>query len=107
MFYERKGQAIITNAVDVMWDATTFYEIDGMLTDDEYTYGETFMHGAEDRWNDEIIDAIVRRYGCELRGKEIVYKILNDNIDEAVMAMIQATTAAETCLYYMRKKTEG
>lgn len=106
MMYERKGDVIITNALDVMGDATTFYEVDGGLTDDGYTYGETFMHVAEDRWDDEIIDAIVRRYECELRGKEIVYKLLNDNIDGAVMAMIQAVTAAETYLYFMSATEE-
>lgn len=44
---------------------------------------------------------IVIKYGCKLQDREIVRKIFGDNIEGAIMAMIQAVTAVETYLYFM------
>lgn len=108
MFYERKGDAIITSAIDSLHDRISlFITEDGMLTDDEYTYGETFIHGVEDCWDDKIISDIVCRFGCKLQDKQIVRMIIGDNIDGAIVSMIQAATAVETYLYHMQNKTEG
>lgn len=107
MFYERKNNEIITGASDVLWDNISFAVTDdGMLSDDGYTYVNAGLNGVEGRWNDEMISEIVLKYGCKLHDREIAHKIFGDNIEGAIMAMIQAVTAVETYLYFMNA-TEG
>ncbi len=107
MMYEREGDEIITGAVDALWDNIAFVVIDNeMLSDDGYTYVNAGLNGIEERWNDEAISEIVLKYGCKLQDREIVHKIFGDNIEGAIMAMIQAVTAVETYLYFMNA-TEG
>lgn len=102
MFYERKNNEIITGASDALWDNITFAVTDGrMLSDDGYTYVNAGLNGVEGRWNDEMISEIVLKYGCKLHDREIAHKIFGDNIEGAIMAMIQAVTAVETYLYFM------
>ena len=102
MMYERVDDEVITNAVDVLWDSITFAVTDDrMLSDDGYTYVNAGFNGIEERWNDEAISEIVLKYGCKLQGREIVHKIFGDNIEGAIMAMVQAVTAVETYLYFM------
>lgn len=107
MFYERKGDAIITSAIDINCDAATFYEVDGMLSDDGYTYDEASIRGVENRWNSEQASRIINSYDCGVFNNEIVCRIWDSNLDIAVMRMVQAITAVETYLYHMQKKTEG
>ena len=105
--YEQKGNEIITNALDALWDSITFAVTDDrMLSDDGYTYVNAGLNGIEERWNDEAISEIVLKYGCKLQDREIVHKIFGDNIEGAIMSMIQAVTAVETYLYFMNA-TEG
>ena len=107
MMYEREGNEIITGAADALWDNITFAVTDdGMLSDDGYTYVNAGLNGVEGRWGDETIGEIVIKYGCKLQDREIVHKIFGDNIEGAIMAMIQAVTAVETYLYFMNA-TEG
>lgn len=107
MFYERKNNEIITGATDVLWDNITFAVTDDkMLVDDGYTYANAGLNGVDGRWDDETIGEIVIKYGCKLQDREIVHKIFGDNIEGAIMAMIQAVTAVETYLYFMNA-TEG
>lgn len=102
MMYEREGDEIITGAADVLWDNITFTVTDGkMLVDDGYTYVNAGLNGFDGRWDDETIGEIVIKYGCKLQDREIVRKIFGDNIEGAIMAMIQAVTAVETYLYFM------
>lgn len=102
MMYEREGNWIITTAADVLWDSITFVVTDDkMLVDDGYTYVNAGLNGVEERWNDEAISEIVLKYGCKLQDREIVHKIFGDNIEGAIMSMIQAVTAVETYLYFM------
>ncbi|MCR1890783.1 DUF1828 domain-containing protein [Ligilactobacillus murinus] len=102
MMYEREGAEIITDAVDALWDNITFAVTDDrMLSDDGYTYVNAGLNGVEGRWNDETISEIVLRYGCKLQDREIVRKIFGNNIEGAIMSMIQAVTAVETYLYFM------
>ena len=108
MMYEREDDEIITDAVDVLWDDITFVVIDNkMLSDDGYTYVNAGLNGVEGRWDDEKISEIVTRYGCKLQDREIVRKIFGDNIEGAIMAMIQAVTAVETYLYFMDKTEDN
>lgn len=107
MIYEREGDEIITGASDVLWDNITFVVIDDkMLSDDGYTYVNAGLNGVEGRWNEETISEIVLKYGCKLHDRKIAHKIFGDNIEGAIMAMIQAVTAVETYLYFMNA-TEG
>lgn len=107
MMYEREGAEIITDAVDALWDNITFAVTDDrMLSDDGYTYVNAGLNGVEGRWNDETISEIVLKYGCKLQDREIVRKIFGNNIEGAIMSMIQAVTAVETYLYFMNA-TEG
>ena len=107
MMSEREGDEIITNALDALWDSITFAVTDDrMLSDDGYTYVNAGLNGIEERWNDEAISEIVLKYGCKLQDREIVHKIFGDNIEGAIMSMIQAVTAVETYLYFMNA-TEG
>ena len=102
MMYERVDDEIITNAADVLWDSITFVVTDDkMLVDDGYTYVNAGLNGVDGRWNDEMISEIVLKYGCKLQDREIVRKIFGDNIEGAIMPMIQAVTAVETYLYFM------
>lgn len=102
MMYEREGAEIITDAVDALWDNITFAVTDDrMLSDDGYTYVNAGLNGVEGRWNDEAISEIVLKYGCKLQDREIVRKIFGNNIEGAIMSMIQAVTAVETYLYFM------
>lgn len=102
MMYEREDDEIITGAADVLWDNMTFVVIDNeMLSDDGYTYVNAGLNGVEGRWNDEMISEIVLRYGCKLQDREIVHKIYGNNVEGAIMSMIQAVTAVETYLYFM------
>ena len=71
--YERKGNEIITEAIDIMGDNISFVVTDdGMLSDDGYMYGEAFMSGVEDCWNDKEARLIIEFYGCGLFNDEIV-----------------------------------
>lgn len=107
MFYERKNNEIITEAIDIMGDNISFAVTDDkMLVDDGHTYVNAGFNGVDERWNDKMISEIVLRYGCKLQDREIVHKIFGDNIEGAIMAMIQAVTAVETYLYFMNI-TEG
>lgn len=107
MMYEQEGNEIITGAADVLWDNITFAVTDDkMLVDDGYTYVNAGLNGVEGRWNDEMISEIVLKYGCKLQDREIVRNIFGDNIEGAIMSMIQAVTAVETYLYFMNA-TEG
>lgn len=102
MMYEREGDEIITGASDVLWDNIAFVVIDDkMLSDDGYTYVNAGLNGVEDRWNDETISEIALKYGCKLHDRKIAHKIFGDNIEGAIMAMIQGVTAVETYLYFM------
>lgn len=108
MMYEREGDEIITGATDVLWDNIAFVVTDDkMLVDDGYTYVNAGLNGVEGRWNDEMISEIVLKYGCKLQDREIVHKIFGDNIEGAIMAMIQAVTAVETYLYFMDKTEDS
>lgn len=107
MMYEREGNEIITGATDVLRDNIAFVVTNGkMLVDDRYTYVNAGLNGFDGRWDDETIGEIVIKYGCKLQDREIVHKIFGDNIEGAIMAMIQAVTAVETYLYFMNE-TEG
>lgn len=102
MMYEREGNEIITGATDVLWDNIAFVVTDDkMLVDYGYTYANAGLNGVDERWNDEMISEIVLKYGCKLQDREIAHKIFGDNIEGAIMAMIQAVTAVETYLYFM------
>lgn len=88
--YERKGNEIITEAIDIMGDSISFAVTDdGMLSDNSYTYGEAFMSGAEDRWNDKEARLIIEFYGCGLFNDEIVCRTDN-GLERAIVRMIQA-----------------
>ena len=105
--YERKGNEIITEAIDIMGDNISFVVTDdGMLSDNSYTYGEAFMNGVDDRWNEKIISDIIITYGCKLCDKHITRKIFGENIEGAIMSMIQAVTALEEYLYSLPKEEE-
>lgn len=101
--YERKGNEIITEAIDIMGDSISFAVTDdGMLSDNSYTYGEAFMSGAEDRWNDKEVRLIIEFYGCGLFNDEIVCRTDN-GLERAIVRMIQAVTALEEYLYSLPK----
>lgn len=102
MFYERKDNEIITEAIDIMGDNISFVVTDdGILTDDGYTYRNAVMNEEYQRWgNGDSVGVIVDQYGCGLFNKEIVCRIYNNDLDSAVMKMIQAITAVESHLYF-------
>lgn len=103
MMYEREGNEIITGAIDITGDCFSFAVTDDeeMLLDVSHVYGGAFMNGVDDRWNEKIISDIIITYGCKLCDKHITRKIFGENIEGAIMSMIQAVTAVETYLYFM------
>ncbi|MDU8985808.1 hypothetical protein [Ligilactobacillus animalis] len=104
--YERKGNEIITEAIDIMGDNISFVVTDdGMLSDDGYMYGEAFMSGVEDCWNDKEARLIIEFYGCGLFNDEIVCRT-DDGLERAIVRMIQAVTALEEYLYSLPKQME-
>lgn len=104
--YERKGNEIITEAIDIMGDNISFVVTDdGMLSDDGYMYGEAFMSGVEDCWNDKEARLIIEFYGCGLFSDEIVCRT-DDGLERAIVRMIQAVTALEEYLYSLPKQME-
>lgn len=105
MFYERKEYEIITGAEDIQGNCLSFVVADdeGMLSDFGHVYGGALMNDVENRWNKKIISDIIIAYGCKLRDNHIVRTIYGENIEGAIMAMIQAVTAAETYLYLTAK----
>lgn len=104
--YERKGNEIITEAIDIMGDNISFVVTDdGMLSDDGYMYGEVFMSGVEDCWNDKEARLIIEFYGCGLFNDEIVCRT-DDGLERAIVRMIQAVTALEEYLYSLPKEEE-
>ncbi|WP_302451218.1 hypothetical protein [Ligilactobacillus animalis] len=104
--YERKGNEIITEAIDIMGDNISFVVTDdGMLSDDGYMYGEAFMRGTEDRWDGKEARLIIEFYGCGLFNDEIVCRT-DDGLERAIVRMIQAVTALEEYLYSLPKQME-
>lgn len=109
MLYERKENEIITEAIDITGDCFSFAVTDDeeMLLDVSHVYGGAFMNGVEDRWNEKIISDIIITYGCKLCDKHITRKIFGENIEGAIMSMIQAVTAVETYLYLIPKNGDA
>ncbi|TGY52334.1 hypothetical protein [Ligilactobacillus murinus] len=106
MLYERKDNEIITEAIDIMGDNISFAVTDdGMLSDNSYMYGEAFMSGVEDRWNDKEARLIIEFYGCGLFNDEIVCRT-DYGLERAIVRMIQAVTALEEYLYSLPKQME-